>query len=614
MLVAMLFIGNVKAQETQILIEDNFEAYTVGNKIAEGADAAGIDWWTTWSDAPGSAEDGVIADLDGNKCAYLTYGNDQVLLLGGTSSGVYDLEFDILIPEGKNGYFNILHDFNGGNSTWALESHLHMSSSSTSAPGQGAVVAGGLNETIVCVYDEWMHFRLHVDTDADIAQYYYTLPGEEEVMVLEWQWSTDTGGAASSRVLDAMDFFPPQNAATSEFYLDNFKCTRIGGETAAELNINPTEINETIKQEETKDITITLENTGTSIAEYSAYVDYGVGEGSEVLDVLSYINPNSTQPSGVGWTTEEPLTFEIASYFPVSTYAETAMGTYITSVAYQFIEFGENDADGNFVPGPGLEEGTNVIFRVYGQGQNGMPGAVLAEKVIPENEIVWNDYTLVTLDEPIALTGSDIYVALEMTQAVDGTVMITDGSPSEVGFGDLFRQHMGSAYQSLTTFSGSDFGNWLLSAVYEGTPVIGGYASLSKSYGTIAIGATDNVTVTLDSEELIEGTYEATLVFNTNIADNPVIEVPITLEVTPISVSEISNEAYNIHPNPTSGKVTVEAENISYIAIYSSTGQLMNVVMNTNVVDMSAYENGVYFFNVVDNAGQKSMQRVVVAK
>ena len=69
-------------------------------------------------------------------------------------SDVYDLEFDILIPEGKNGYFNILHDFNGGSSTWALESHLHMSSSSTSAPGQGAVVAGGLNETIVCVYNE----------------------------------------------------------------------------------------------------------------------------------------------------------------------------------------------------------------------------------------------------------------------------------------------------------------------------------------------------------------------------------------------------------------------------------------------------------------------------
>jgi hypothetical protein len=29
---------------------------------------------------------------------------------------------------------------------------------------------------------------------------------------------------------------------------------------------------------------------------------------------------------------------------------------------------------------------------------------------------------------------------------------------------------------------------------------------------------------------------------------------------------------------------------------------------------MSAYENGVYFFNIVDNAGQSALQRVVVAK
>ena len=59
----------------------------------------------------------------------------------------------------------------------------------------------------------------------------------------------------------------------------------------------------------------------------------------------------------------------------------------------------------------------------------------------------------------------------------------------------------------------------------------------------------------------------------------------------------------------------VEGENIDYIAVYNSVGQLLNVVKNeTNVVDMSQYENGVYFFNIVDNAGQESLQRVVVAK
>ena len=102
MLVAMfLFTGNLKAQDVEILIEDDFEEYTVGNKIATEAIAAGNGWWTTWGQVPGGSEDGVVADFDGSKCGHLTFGNDQVLKLGGTSSGVYDLEFDILIPNGK---------------------------------------------------------------------------------------------------------------------------------------------------------------------------------------------------------------------------------------------------------------------------------------------------------------------------------------------------------------------------------------------------------------------------------------------------------------------------------------------------------------------------------
>lgn len=61
--------------------------------------------------------------------------------------------------------------------------------------------------------------------------------------------------------------------------------------------------------------------------------------------------------------------------------------------------------------------------------------------------------------------------------------------------------------------------------------------------------------------------------------------------------------------------VTVEGDNIDYVAVYNSVGQLVKVVKTqANVVDMSAYENGVYFFNVVNNAGQSSVQRVVVAK
>ena len=614
MMVAMfLLVGNLRAQDVEVLIQDNFEAYTVGNKIAVEGAAAGNDWWTTWGQVPGGSEDGVVAEYGGSKCGYLTYGNDQVLKLGGTSSGVYDLEFDILIPAGKNGYFNILHEFDGMASTWALESHLHMSSATAEAPGAGAVEAGGESATITCVYDEWMHFRLHVDTDADLAQYYYTLPGQEEEMVLEWQWSLDAQGKPASRKLDAMDFFPPLNAAKSEYYLDNFTCTRIGGETFAELVFNPESINEEVEADEISSVTISIENEGTSIGEYSAWVDYGVGQGGSNQEVISYAIDPVSSPAGLTWQSESPVNFEVASLFPATAYGNTVMGTYITGAAYAFFEW--QDQSGN--QSADLEPGTDVIFRIYGPGTNGKPGEILAEKTITRDQIVWNQYTLVEFDEPVALTGFDVYVAVEMTAAVNGTTMSLDGSSQAVvGYGDLYRQGKGSYLSITENGGGQNYGNWCLFMLCEGAPVAGGYATLNKTSGSIAIGGSDEITVNLSTIGLEENeTYEAAVKFVTNDPAQPVVEIPLTLVVKGESIAENVVETYNVYPNPTTGAVTVEGENIDYIAVYNSVGQLVNVVKNANnTVDMSAYENGVYFFNIVDNAGQSALQRVVVAK
>ena len=54
---------------------------------------------------------------------------------------------------------------------------------------------------------------------ADIAEYYYTAPGEEEQLIHSWTWSLNSAGTATvGRKLAAMDFFPPQNAANSMYY------------------------------------------------------------------------------------------------------------------------------------------------------------------------------------------------------------------------------------------------------------------------------------------------------------------------------------------------------------------------------------------------------------
>ena len=617
MLVAVfLFAGNLRAQEEVVLLEEDFSAYTVGNNLAVESNAAGNDWWTTWSENPGSSEDGVVAEYGGDKCAYWVKGNDQVLKLNDLQTGVYELEFDILVPDGKTGYFNILHRYDGAGSKYAMQTYLQVTNDGmydTYNPGHGSVHAGCTNVAdLPCVFDQWMHFRIRIDTDTDFAEYYYSVEGGEEIFVCEWQWSWDShGNYVIDRVLDAMSFYPPM--ADAAFYFDNFKCKRIGAVTASELVITPGAIEETIQSGDVTATTITIENVGTSIGEYTAWVDYGAGQGGDNAQIVTYAL-DDVNPYGISWTTSEPKTFEIAALYPSIAYGNSVMGTYITKAACLFGD------DGNCNSSSGLEPGTNVIFRIYGQSSNELPGELLAEKVIAAEDATTSEtgfvYTVVEFDEPVALTGYDVYVAVELTSAIDCNTVAFDGSENPIpGFGDLYRTRSGHPFRSISDNYGINKGNWCLYMVCEGAPITAGYATLSKAFGSLPIGGSDELTVNLSSAGLADGIYEAAVKFVTNDQDNPEVSIPLTLTIGGDDVAEISGEAYNIYPNPTTGDVTVEGENINYIGVYNSVGKLLNVVKNVNnTVDMSAYENGVYFFNIVDNAGQSALQRVVVAK
>ncbi len=606
-------VGVVVASNDEVLIADDFEAYTVGNKIAVEAQAAGNDWWTTWSENPGSAEDGVVA-TNGSKCGHLTYNNDQVLLLGGYESGTYDLAFDILVPNGKNGYFNILHDFNGAGSTWAMQAYLHMTNdgqTSTQAAGHGTIHAGGNSVAdIPCVYDEWMHFRLHVDTDLDVAEFYYsTESNPTETMLCTWQWSLDSFGESTvGRKLDAMDFFPPENAATSEYYLDNFTFTRIGAESHASLEFNQENIQVWIPEDETETVEIAISNAnGTSIGDWTAWIDFGEGETNNVTTQINYDVEPSESSSLVGFTTEEPRLYEVAAMYPGSSYAGSAMGTQIISAQYYCVES---------TSGLGIVSGTPLTFRVYGQGLNGQPGEVLAEKVVPYNQINTQDWTVATFDTPVALTGYNVWVSCEYTQAVDGYAMTFDGTAYQPHSG-YFRANGGGAFLSCGPDQMSqDYGCLHIRLNVKGSPVTGSWATLSKPEGSIAIGETDHLNVNINSIGLSEGdVYEANIIFKTNDPENNEVVIPLVLNVDSDNVVENGASAFTVYPNPTTANVTVEGENINAISIYNAAGQLVNVVRangEKTVVDMSNFGAGVFFFNIVDNANNTTVQRVVV--
>ncbi|MBI9035173.1 MAG: hypothetical protein JEZ03_11945, partial [Bacteroidales bacterium] len=96
---AFLFMGWSAFAQTTVF-EDNFDSYSSGDYLAEVGNS---DFWTTWSNDPGSAEDGTISTEQTSSApnSVLIQGtNDNLLLLGNKTTGVYDVNFKMYIPEG----------------------------------------------------------------------------------------------------------------------------------------------------------------------------------------------------------------------------------------------------------------------------------------------------------------------------------------------------------------------------------------------------------------------------------------------------------------------------------------------------------------------------------
>jgi hypothetical protein len=613
-------IGIIDGADDQVLIDDDFEAYPLGGKIAQSAQAIGNDWWTTWTNSPGGNEDGVIAEAGGTQCGYISGANDNVLLLGGQESGAYNLEFAIYCEAGKYGYFNILHEFNGSGSTWAMQAYLNATndgnSTTTYSVGHGTVHAGANgNGDIPAVVDEWMYFRIYVDCDLDIAQLYYrseTTHPEEE-MIVEWQWSLDSFGEnVVGRKMDAMDFFAPHSTLGC-YYLDNFVYTRIGQETHSTIEFDTEKIDAFLDEDDMTSFDVNISNeNGTSIGDWTAWIDFGESEVTTGGSQLGYdLDPDPTSGANValvGLNIDEPTLIEVGAMFPGSAYAGSAMGTKIVSAQYTLFE-GQSS-------GLGIEPNTPLTFRIYGQGMYGQPGEVLAEKVVPYNQIATDDWTIATFDTPVDLTGYNVWVTVEFTQAVEGYPMNFDqGSPSE--HGDYYRTNGGGAFHRAQDVFSTIYGNFHIRINTQGSPVPATWASLSKPEGSIAIGGTDMVTVNVNSIGLNQGdSMDANILFVTNDPETPLFEIPLTLTVSPASVAESAVDAYEVYPNPASSQVTVKGENLSSLAIYNVAGQLVRVVKLdsvVNTIDMNV-EAGVYFFSIYDNNGNNNVQRVVITK
>lgn len=583
-MVALLVSGNLFAQT--VLIQDSFEEYTVGNKVGTESAAAGHDWWTTWSNAPGGAEDAVVSDAqasDGTKSMYASYGNDQVLLLGNKTSGVYSVSLDVFIPTGKDAYCNLLHIFNGTGSEWACEIYMKSASEGT------VIKANNISTSFEVPFDTW--FTLHFDVDLDSDTFVFTANGTE---VYNGQFSMQAGGGAGTRQLAAMDIFPPTSAAVSSFYVDNVNFTQVGGESTSSMSVTPESISAELNPDDMGTATLTIDNSGTAIGDWYGYIDFGEGPaGTQSTDLYYYSGDYS---SGIG--SASAFLREIANKYPAASYAGASMGMQIVSAQYYI----------------GTYTATDHIytFRIYGQGFNGQPGEMLAEKAITSTAT--SSWITCTFDTPVYMTGQDMWLAVEMQQTAGEYPLSTDAGPA-VGNGDWLRSNGGTWERLLISSGGQLSYNWMLSAHCVGTLVNGSWATLGATEGAVLGGQTSDVTISLSSIGLSEGDVkQADIHVFTNDEEHPSFLIPLTLHVGITAVNENENTLCSVYPNPASSTITLQGENLSSVAVYNVAGQLVRIVKLDNVVNNINLdvEAGIYFLSVYDNAGNNSVSRLVV--
>lgn len=566
----VLMMANLcHAQEREILISESFSQYNVGSKIAVAANNAGNYWWTTWSNAPGGAEDGVVAVWNGAKCGKFTYGNDQVLLLGDQTSGSFVCSFDMYIPNGKDAYNNILHAFAGSGSEWAAEVYYKHSSNGT------MIEAGGNNYNFECPYDAWFNVKYDIDLDNDQATFFI-----DDVEVVTWQFSQQASGGAGTRQLAAMDFYPPTSVAVSEYYVDNIVVERVGGMSAPQFVISPSVVNRTLGESEMTTVPITINNIGNSIGDWNGWLEFGQGgAGSQSADLYYH---NGEFNSGIG--SSDAATREMAIRLPASAYVGAAMGMRIVSAKY-YVHDNFQSTDHYYV------------FRVYGQGMNNQPGEMLAEKTVYSTAS--GTWITATFNQAVYMTGQTMWVSVQLQQGAGEYPLTMDGGEyGEEADGNWLSTNGGTFSHCYN--AGSFGGAWMITANCQGTLISGTWASIDKYFGSVPGGTAETVTLSLNSIGITQGTYNANFIVETNDANMAHVVIPVTLNVNG------SGNYYTITAiaNPTNGGTVTgggtyqQGQSCTISAMNNSGFTFINWTENGNVVSTNAN----YTFTVTGNA------------
>ena len=561
-----------------VVFSDNFDSYTAGSHLAQSNSA-----WTTWSNAPGGAEDGVISTAQAATAPnslYISGSNDQVYPFGNYTTGHYTLTFNYYVPSsGNGGYFNIQHILL---QQWALECYFYNT-------GGGYLSVGGSEYTFSCSTDAWLPIVFDVDMDNDQAS--LTI---NNVLVHTWPFSYQQGNVNGVKQLAGINFYagsPISGSTSGSYYVDDFVVTEVSAALVGEFAVSPTSLNFSMNPGATASQAVTLSNPGTGGTDFYTLATYNIPNP----------NPASTGVVNMNYYLDDPYTF--VGWSGAADDVDLAVG-YPASALQQHIGKSLNEI--HFFMGQALP---TAKIRVYAMGNTLLhpgPGEVVYEQTFTPDS-GWNSVTLTT---PYLIDGSDLWFGVWFVQPEGAYLAPMDGAIAN-DYSCWYKK--GSTWYNRFSNSSYDF-NLCLGGKIDGTPITP-WLTVTPADGSIAAGGSTNVNVTAHTTGMnVNDSYSAVLHCFSSDIENPAVEVAITLSVTDVSVNEHNQIEVSVYPNPATDYVKVTSEQIERVEVFNMMGQLVfdklygdsHVVIPTN-----SFAPGTYAVKVTTTDGSVTKQVVV---
>lgn len=599
------FIDDISfdADNEEILYSNEFDEYTPGNYIA----VVDPDWWTTWSNTPGTAEDALISDEQSNSPSNsikVDGTSDLVFKMGNKTSGKYILNFEYYVPSTFGAYYNIQH-YESPGVEWALEVYFK-------TDGTGFINAGGNNAaTFTYNHDEWIEITNVIDIDTDLAQVYF-----DDVLIHEWQFSLQATGEPGMLQLGAANFYAgvvQGSGETPTYFIDDVVYTALVQPAMGPvIDIDNSNIVSSLEQGELETILRSLGNVGDMPLNYDivasfdepdadksaspwvsttpigkfidtpAYApDYKPGNNSAPANREAVLNYDGENASAIG--SAAAAQWRVAAMFPASMVAQYN-GMYIESVNV-FI----NDV------------ASAHKIQIYDMGSINLPGpgALLYEQSFTPLPTSWNNVTLTT---PVYVSGRDLWVGYRFNKPAESYPAGVDGGPADPN-GDWLATGPGWGHLSDNPDLNA---NWNIRAMLigEGGPV---WLSSNPNEGTVPGGSADELVIQVNTTGLTPANYSGKLHVRSNDPENELINIEVMLTIV-TGVNDLGEQTYvTVYPNPAKDVLFIKGNtDIKTITLTNILGQVVYegaVGQRDTRIATNGFEAGLYILTIHTQSG-----------